>query len=838
MYLLCKMQEELRSKNSQKKLIPVVGAGVSFATAGLPNWPNLIENGVKYIEDRNFGKKADLDRIRKLLDRFRLPEAAKKLKLTLDKRYRAWLEYEFGNPKIQSVELRDSIINLGAPFILTTNFDSLLNSSIRYRNVYSWNDVEMVRLAREKNETFIFHLHGSYKKPETAIFGDDDYKAIVEDIGYRSILNSIFLQNSLMFIGCSKDGILDDDFSAAIEYFTEALPDSAHQHYILMRTKESTVEDTRKFLLKYNIQIVRFGDNHDELPSFINKLNNNLEYALKFSEKEKHFSEELETYIKGGTIENDVKNDAAFIGNDSKLIRELFDIRQKQSTNKRKEFESQQKLIRRGIDEQKLHSLISSFAEYSWRVDDDPKEIIDMALKLNNLLEIMPQDTLRRIKRFFNRSIDESWFTGHLKFYVRLYYSYKDKGEESSFNDSYQIKNLWLILKCYQGVIDADPKVVFPELNPKSQVLMNYVSNGIVLTTHNEISIRDVSCAENILAFIAAEEGMKFGYAQLVYFRGQQFVVGFNKQFAFHWDPYNGNFVVPFFDAESDADIEYLRCFSNEDGELLIYILIHRTLYVYKEFVFVKSLRLQVDIGKSTWLKNGNFLASPSGTYGEIELMCIENNQSVRYSAEELWVKVLNQPILREAINSKLDNWVLNGSKGIIELKRPTALADPFFKSVEIDKKEYLAMVSVFYDSLAGAINVVLFWEFQGSELSIAGFYLNEIGVVVDMEVIDSETPYLVLVKHGVRNENMNYFNSLEFINLGNCFTFLENHGNLSYPDHKLDLIKSHANQKTESIITYDFDKNVYIFTPNNGQLKRIGPLSEHIQSISVFNKL
>ena len=99
--------------------------------------------------------------------------------------------------------------------------------------------------ALRDGEPRIFHLHGVYDEPDSVVFGIADYAALVEDPAYRIVFSSLWLTKTLLFIGCSFDGLSDPDFSRMLEWASSTFKGSPCRHYALLLNGSFTAEDTR-----------------------------------------------------------------------------------------------------------------------------------------------------------------------------------------------------------------------------------------------------------------------------------------------------------------------------------------------------------------------------------------------------------------------------------------------------------------------------------------------------------------------------------------------------------------------------------------------------------------
>ncbi|UQA77568.1 SIR2 family protein [Sphingobacterium siyangense] len=278
--------EEIKEKFQNKEIIPVIGAGVSRTVAGLPNWSGLINNAIKYLQDHNLIEQQETDSIKNLIDKNQLINAAGELEQIFkfpSNNFAQWINHELHTPTIHNTTLIDNIESLSPPFLITTNYDTLIsNGTIRYTKELSWNQPERLRRCITENEKFVFHLHGIYTDPNHLVFGTKGYKSIMNSSAYRDILNLVWLSKSLIFIGCSRDGVLDEDLIITIKRFRENFISTSHKHYILLRKEEADIDSIRNFLREFNIQIVVYGENYDDLAPFILELNTSKEYVDTF----------------------------------------------------------------------------------------------------------------------------------------------------------------------------------------------------------------------------------------------------------------------------------------------------------------------------------------------------------------------------------------------------------------------------------------------------------------------------------------------------------------------------------------------------------------------------
>jgi len=259
---------ELKKRLSEKKVVPVVGAGVSAATAGLPGWAGLIRYAVAYGRAHH-ASAGDLDDVDYLLTRGKLILAAEEVQKVLNDAgvFGAFLRHEFDNPAIRSKDLIQAIAALKAPLIATTNYDRLLEANIE-GDVPSetWQDHESLQDLLHRFG--VLHLHGVYTKPKTVILGAGDYARLGEQQAYKAFIQALWTGYTLLFIGCSLDGIQDPDLGRFLEWSKATFGTPTFPHYILLSSSEFDDERARKIRL-LGVDIIDIGPNVSALPQWI-----------------------------------------------------------------------------------------------------------------------------------------------------------------------------------------------------------------------------------------------------------------------------------------------------------------------------------------------------------------------------------------------------------------------------------------------------------------------------------------------------------------------------------------------------------------------------------------
>jgi hypothetical protein len=270
---------ELGSLLSEGMVVPVVGAGVSMATSGTPGWKALLDSGLAYLIGRGLLAPTAEAQIKKELKANQLTSAAVIIQKEMGGpgggEYAAWLRDEFDDQdwKVSNSQLITEILDLPCPLIATTNYDYLLerfDANLR-RTTVQTQPASMITALRRGG---IFHLHGVYTEPLSVILSENDYSAVLHNEAYRSIIEALWTTKSLLFIGCSFDGVTDPDFRKLFKWAASTFGPASHRHYMLVLDEMASVENSRQFLLgDLRLQLVPFGERHQDLARFVIDIN-------------------------------------------------------------------------------------------------------------------------------------------------------------------------------------------------------------------------------------------------------------------------------------------------------------------------------------------------------------------------------------------------------------------------------------------------------------------------------------------------------------------------------------------------------------------------------------
>ena len=283
----------MKSLLAERKLSIFAGSGISVDSK-LPAWDGFIDKYIEICEDLNASLDPSLQfteiiadaRTSKDRDLISTITALKdKVKECKDH----GINTDFCEDELNALfyaaipnEYHEYIVSTDYKHIITTNYDSLLEKAAKklgYKALltrsYSYTEQQNLSIAVYCGKTAIIHAHGKISdlKLDQFVLTNDDYLAIMKhNPGFRLIINSIFLTNSVLFAGYGgsdphfEDIISDLNMTLNWDNGSTDLP----RCYIML--KKDKVTPIREFLNgKNRIDIITFDD-YGQMKEFLKEL--------------------------------------------------------------------------------------------------------------------------------------------------------------------------------------------------------------------------------------------------------------------------------------------------------------------------------------------------------------------------------------------------------------------------------------------------------------------------------------------------------------------------------------------------------------------------------------
>ncbi|WP_328502281.1 SIR2 family protein [Streptomyces sp. NBC_00457] len=256
----------------------VIGAGVSVSASegnAVASWAGLMESGIDRCVDldptlpkkwstthRRAIKGNDASAMIRTAE-----EVQKELKNFPGQYYAKWLADTVGNIRALSPGIVQVLNESGAP-LLTTNYDEILES-ITGRTPVTWQDFPNMQQEINSPGSYVVHLHGYWRRPDSVVFGYTNYGEVLKNPGAQAFLRSLLTVKAVIFIGFGQ-GLFDPNFSALCSWLTTNLPDTSLAPFALVR--ESEYQQRRVEYRPHGINVVSYGSAYSDLEIFLSDI--------------------------------------------------------------------------------------------------------------------------------------------------------------------------------------------------------------------------------------------------------------------------------------------------------------------------------------------------------------------------------------------------------------------------------------------------------------------------------------------------------------------------------------------------------------------------------------
>jgi hypothetical protein len=232
------LKEDLKKAIAEKRVLVVVGAGVSMAsTEGDPcaGWRGLIEHGIsRCVQVARSLPRGWERRWRDVLAEGDADEwilAAEEVTRRLaGAEYARWLRESVGALTVKDPDVLAAIRDLGGK-LATTNYDGLLEEVTGWPAV-TWRDAGRIERVLKGDEEGIIHLHGYWDEPDSVVLGIRSYEDVTQNEAAQALQRFARLGWTLVFVGCG-DGLVDPNIGRLLQWSGSVLKDSHYRHFIL-----------------------------------------------------------------------------------------------------------------------------------------------------------------------------------------------------------------------------------------------------------------------------------------------------------------------------------------------------------------------------------------------------------------------------------------------------------------------------------------------------------------------------------------------------------------------------------------------------------------------------
>jgi hypothetical protein len=274
-----RIPKELIGALKEKRCAVFVGAGLSISS-GLPTWKDLINELIAEVANLPFNTAGDVEDYKKLIDDpSKYLMLAQDIKDSLGKVFFDYLTRRFTDQKIKPTKNHELLINLPLNFIITTNYDNLIEKAYvaKYLDIpptLIFSQSKDIAYKLWNREYFVLKAHGDVRiNKEQIIMTENDYREILfKSPGFQSALQVMFSTNTILFIGTS---FTDPDFILMMRFLHTAYHGGGPTHYMLINEKEGLNVEARRHMQDFNLHTIRYNpdNNFIQITQFLEFLN-------------------------------------------------------------------------------------------------------------------------------------------------------------------------------------------------------------------------------------------------------------------------------------------------------------------------------------------------------------------------------------------------------------------------------------------------------------------------------------------------------------------------------------------------------------------------------------
>ena len=247
---------DLAKRLAEGSCILFAGSGLS-AGAGFPTWKRF----AGMLLER-FGSGKELEYLRESLKQGDADSVVYNVVREVGQRT-VLIDYirELFGRRIGPTDSHRILRKMGFRAALTSNWDSLLEATFPEAQVLTPRSAEELQSRTLKREFFILKAYGDAARPESLLLSAHDFeKEVAANRAFLSFMHGILLQQSLVFVGCSLDGI--ENFLRNIQFLPSQ---GSPPHFAITGVGEGSWR-SRAVLLedKYNIRTVTYEESRPE----------------------------------------------------------------------------------------------------------------------------------------------------------------------------------------------------------------------------------------------------------------------------------------------------------------------------------------------------------------------------------------------------------------------------------------------------------------------------------------------------------------------------------------------------------------------------------------------
>jgi len=196
--------------------------------------------------------------------------------------YYSFLAEQFNPPNSKpSLDIYEILFGLKPPIIITTNYDKLIENAYaqlhrKALTVKTYADAAGVQRRMQDSsgatKPFLFKIHGDIEDAGSIIFTETDYrKLLYDELGYKSVISSIFIHYTVVFLGFS---FKDKEISLLLEQQRHFLKSEANPDYIIVPEGDLTSVEHERLRADYGLDVLYYkpAPNHRALKTLLSAI--------------------------------------------------------------------------------------------------------------------------------------------------------------------------------------------------------------------------------------------------------------------------------------------------------------------------------------------------------------------------------------------------------------------------------------------------------------------------------------------------------------------------------------------------------------------------------------
>lgn len=253
------MIENLKRILKQEDTVLFIGSGISL-WSGLPSWTGLINELIEFLRENGLNSTL----IEQELKRGDLLQAAS---YGFDKLSKPkFAEFVRKSCRVDSAkphDIHNKIISLGPNCYITTNYDTLIESSLlkwnqetHFRKVINKQLTETAEIVGARAKNFIFKLHGDVEDSDSIILTREQYRTLNYGGELHHALETtktLMVSRPIVYIGF---GLRDTDFLYLKDLLINTYKGGARDHYAIM--SDVTEEEKDYWNRNYGIHLIDY----------------------------------------------------------------------------------------------------------------------------------------------------------------------------------------------------------------------------------------------------------------------------------------------------------------------------------------------------------------------------------------------------------------------------------------------------------------------------------------------------------------------------------------------------------------------------------------------------